>query len=89
MVKAEKYVGRVVKLCYKLSKGLPKNFLNGLSEKNRKKVEDVKAQLDNAQTQLTTTMRTNGSADIEIEDSEKVCQEGQEVLDAIAESLTF
>ena len=79
----------MVKLCYKLSKGIPKQCLNGLSEKNRKKVEDVKAQLDNAQTQLTTTMRTNGSADIEIEDLEEVCQEGQEVLDAIAESLTF
>ena len=80
MVKAEKYFGRVVKLCYKLSKGLPKHILNGLNEKNRKKVEDVKAQLDNAQTHLTTTMRTNGSANIDIEDLEKVCQEGEEVL---------
>ena len=81
MVTAEKYFGRVVKLCFKLAKGMPKQTLNGLSEKNKKRIEDVKAKLEQVQTELTNTMRTNGAHHAsDINDLEKVCQEGEEVL---------
>ena len=81
MVTAEKYFGRVVKLCFKLSKGMPKQTLNGLSEKNKKRIEDVKAKLEQVQTELTNTMRTNGANCAgDMNDLEKVCQEGEEVL---------
>ena len=81
MATTEKYFGRVVKLCFKLSKGIPKQTLNGLSANNKKKLEDVKAKLEQVQTELTTTMRSNGAhSPSNINELDKVCQEGEEVL---------
>ena len=84
MVTAEKYFGRVVKLCFNLSKGISKHTLNGLSQKNKKTLEDVKAKLEQVQTELTHTMRSNGAHRAsDLNDLEKICQEGEEVLLAL------